>query len=635
MQEKATFQSHKMLFINTFAFTVCFAVWMLNGVLVTYLAANQIYNWGPVEIGWLMGIPVLTGAIFRLPAGILTDKFGGKPIFVALLFFCAIPMYLLSFADSFWYFAACSFGFGLAGASFSIGIAFTSVWFPREKQGMALGIFGAGNAGAAITTLFAPTMLNSLTDNGVNIDGWRELPIMYAALLVVMGIIFVIFTTNKKPATHNKPVREMLKPLKNIRVWRFGLYYFLVFGCFVAFSQWLVPYFVNVYYMPLVTAGILAALFSFPSGVIRAMGGWMSDKIGARKVMYWVLASSVIITMALSVPKMEVYSTGQGIMAKASGTVTRVSDNAIVVDDRVYQLKVKTHGFEELEEQMLVFPTKESWQESVVTVGQEINKKELLAKGVTRIYFQANVWIFAVMVVVLGSIWGIGKAAVYKHIPDYFPEEVGVVGGMVGVLGGLGGFVCPIIFGYLLEWTGLWTSAWMFMFVVSFICLAWMHRTIMKQIELPFDLEAKFTSLLKAGGDDFFAPLLCWSEKFSVGIDEVDRQHKHLMNLINDIDVVVNKGRGYEEFAPIVEELVNYTRQHFSYEEKLLKENQCPEFEEHQKSHLLLHKEILDWQKKVQHCNQPQLKELMTMLKLWFPSHILTADKKHAEYLIK
>jgi len=633
MQEQATFQSHKMLFFNTFAFTACFAVWMLNGVLVTYLASNQVYDWGPVEIGWLMGIPVLTGAIFRLPAGILTDKFGGKPIYTALLFICAVPMYLLSNADSFWFFAACSFGFGLAGASFSIGIAFTSVWYPREKQGMALGIFGAGNAGAALTTLFAPTMLNYLTNDGVNIEGWRQLPIMYAGLLVVMGIIFMLFTTNKKPATHNKPVREMLKPLKNIRVWRFGLYYFLVFGCFVAFSQWLVPYFVNVYYMSLVTAGILAALFSFPSGVIRALGGWMSDKWGARKVMYWVLASSVIISMSLSVPKMEVFSTGQGIMATESGTVTAVSKSEIIIGDKVYPLKIKTHGFEDLDAQMLVFPTKESWQESVVEVGQKITKKQLLAKGVTRIYFQANVWIFAVMVILMGSIWGVGKAAVYKHIPDYFPEEVGVVGGMVGVLGGLGGFVCPIIFGYLLEWTGLWTSAWMFMFVVSFICLAWMHRTIMKQIELPFDLESKFSSLMRAGGDSFLAPLLSWSDKFSVGVDEIDRQHKHMMRLINNIDEVLVKGGNYESITPIVSELVDYAKTHFSYEEKLLKANNCPEFERHQKSHIQLHKELTDWQEKLKNCNPDMLKEMMTILRLWFPGHILSADKKHAEYL--
>ncbi len=107
----------------------------------------------------------------------------------------------------------------------------------------------------------------------------------------------------------------------------------------------------------------------------------------------------------------------------------------------------------------------------MVEPGQTVKKKELLAKGVTRIFFQANMWIFAGLVFLLGSIWGIGKAAVYKLIPDYFPEEVGVVGGMVGVLGGLGGFVCPIVFGYLLQGTGLWTSCWIFMFALSLVCL--------------------------------------------------------------------------------------------------------------------------------------------------------------------
>jgi len=118
-----------------------------------------------------------------------------------------------------------------------------------------------------------------------------------------------------------------------------------------------------------------------------------------------------------------------------------------------------------------------------VTVGQEVAPKELLARGVTRIYFQANVWIFAALVILLGSIWGIGKAAVYKHIPDYFPEEVGVVGGMVGVLGGLGGFFSPIIFGYLLEWTGLWTSCWMFMLALSAVSLFWMHRVVQRMLQ--------------------------------------------------------------------------------------------------------------------------------------------------------
>ncbi|HJM11429.1 MAG TPA: MFS transporter, partial [Candidatus Marinimicrobia bacterium] len=148
MQEVTTTKSHKILAVNTLAFTVCFAAWMLNGVLVTFLATNQVYDWGFVEIGWLMGIPILTGSIFRLPAGMLTDKFGGKPVYGSLLFLCAVPMFLLSYADNFLFFALCSFGFGLAGVSFSIGIAFSSVWYPKERQGTALGIFGAGTAGA-------------------------------------------------------------------------------------------------------------------------------------------------------------------------------------------------------------------------------------------------------------------------------------------------------------------------------------------------------------------------------------------------------------------------------------------------------------------------------------------------------
>ncbi|MDP7037528.1 MAG: MFS transporter, partial [Myxococcota bacterium] len=224
MEHVATPKSHRALFLSTIAFIVCFSAWMLNGVLVTFLVSNQVFDWGPIKIGWLMGIPVLTGSIFRLPAGMLTDKFGGKPVFATLLLVCAVPMYLLSYADSFIDFALCSFGFGLSGASFAIGIAYTSVWYPRERQGTVLGIFGAGNAGAALTLVFAPTLLNVLTDNGTNIEGWRQLPVYYAMMLGIMGALFFLFAKNKKPA-YKKSAAAMLQPLKYLRVWRFGLYY--------------------------------------------------------------------------------------------------------------------------------------------------------------------------------------------------------------------------------------------------------------------------------------------------------------------------------------------------------------------------------------------------------------------------
>jgi len=341
----------------------------------------------------------------------------------------------------------------------------------------------------------------------------------------------------------------------------------------------------------------------------------------------------VIISLMLSVPKMEVFSTGQGVMAKESGTVSLVTDTRITVGDRSYPLQPKTSGFEDLDDKLLVFPTKETWQESTVETGQQVQKKELLAKGVTRIYFQANVWIFAVLVILLGAIWGIGKAAVYKHIPDYFPDEVGVVGGMVGVLGGLGGFVCPIIFGYLLEWTGLWTSAWMFMFAVSLLCLYWMHHTIMKSIELPFDMESKFVGLLKADDGSLLSPLLSWNESFRTGCEEIDRQHRHMMRLINEMDLAVKSNASFESIEPIVDELVEYTQKHFANEEHILESNQCPGLEKHKNAHVHLMKELLDWREKAKLCNAEKIQELMAFLRIWFPGHILGVDKKHAEFL--
>ncbi len=482
MEQVVTMRAHKALFLNTSAFTICFAAWMLNGVLVTFLIGNRVYTWSPVAVGWLIGIPVLSGSLLRLLTGMLTDKFGGKPIFCSLLLISAIPMYLLSTTDSLLGYALCSAGFGIAGASFSVGIAYTSVWYPQKWQGTALGIFGAGNAGSALTTLFAPTLLNKFTDNGANLEGWRQLPVLYSALLAGMGILILLLADNKKPDKKGLTLVEQLVPLKDIRVWRFGLYYFLVFGCFVAFAQWLVPYFVNVYSLSLVTAGLLASMFSFPSGVIRAIGGWLSDHFGARQVMYWVLGLSCVFSFLLIVPKMDVYSPGAGVMANRPGTVAEVTDAYIKVDDQRYEYQGEDGSGAALEATKLIFPAKLNWQEPIVEVGQKVKRNEVLARGVTRIHFQAHVWVFTAFVIILGTAWGIGKAAVYKHIPNYFPHGVGVVGGIVGVIGGLGGFVCPIIFAYLLQWTGLWTSCWMLMWVISVVCLIWMHQVIQKMM---------------------------------------------------------------------------------------------------------------------------------------------------------
>lgn len=471
-----------VLTLNTLAFTMCFACWMLNGVLVTFLVEHQVFPWTEAQVGWLIGIPVLSGSLLRFPVGILTDKYGGRLVYTCVMLLSAAPMWLLGRADGFWGFFLASLGFGFAGTSFAVGIAYTSVWFRRERQGTALGIFGAGNAGAALTSLFAPRLLNWLTAGGEQIEQWRHLPQLYAAALAVTAVVFALFTHHRKTDdSHINSFAERMAPLRSVRVWRFGLYYFLVFGGFVSLSQWLIPYYVNAYSMSIATAGLMASFFSLPSGGVRAIGGWMSDHFGARRVMYWVLTACLLGCALLIVPQMTIHAPGKGVMAKRAGTVTEVTPEHVAVDGKAYPLFAlgdRNPARAEGTGDMLVFPTTARWQEPVVKPGDPVLKRQLLARGMTQIYFQANVWIFTALVFIVGFMMGIGKAAVYKYIPDYFPRDVGVVGGMVGVIGGLGGFFCPILFGYLLEYTGVWTTCWMFFAVLSGLCLAWMQKAV-------------------------------------------------------------------------------------------------------------------------------------------------------------
>ncbi len=510
-----------ILVMNTLAFTVCFMAWMINGVLITFLVDNGLQHWDPAQMGWLIGIPVLTGSVFRLPLGLATDRFGGRVVFTALLVISAVAMYLLSACNTYGEFLAAGLGFGLSGASFAVGIAYTSVWFPRQRQGLALGVFGVGNAGAALTSFGAPWLLRWLTDNGEHLEGWRNLPRLYAGILLGTALLFALATRNRvPPGSAQKTMKQRLQPLGSVRVWRFGLYYFFLFGGFVGLAQWLVLYYVNAYGTTVALAGALAACNSLPSGVIRAAGGWLADRWGARTIMYWVFSLSLVCCLALSIPQMDIHAPGSGITARFAGVIAQVEPTEIVVDSpKVGATRYALQGRDgELVSQderrsgMLVWPRSAAWQEPVVEVGQTVAKRQLLARGVTEIFFQANMWVFTGLSLLLGAVMGIGMAAVYKHIPDYFPHDVGVVGGIVGVLGGLGGFVYPVIFGYLLKTTGLWTSCWMFFVVMAVICLTWMHVVIrrmmrrqtpylMERVEVPDAQQDHSQAVVSGGGE--------------------------------------------------------------------------------------------------------------------------------------
>jgi NNP family nitrate/nitrite transporter-like MFS transporter len=472
--------ANRILFLNTLAFAVCFAAWTLYGVLITYLVDQQQLVLDKAQIGWLIGAPILTGSIMRLPIGILADRFGGKPVYVAVMLISAVAMFLTSFASGFMGFLVGGLAFGISGASFAVGVAYTSLWFPKNKQGTALGLFGMGNLGTAITSLGAPHLIASVTQQGASIEGWRTVPQVYAGGLVVMAIIFALFAIPKRIEGPPKTMAKMLLPLKQMRVWRFGMYYFVLFGGFVALAQWLIPYYLNVYGMTLAAAGLMATMFSLPSALTRAVGGFVSDRIGARTTLYTVLSAVTVLYLFLLVPKMEITSPGEGVLADRAGTVTSVDDRMIVVGDASYALKTQPPADPAIDSKTLVLPQFNSWHAPSVQVGDEVKKKQVLARGITHVFFQANQTVFTVLLLLAGVLMGLGMAAVYKHIPEYFPQDVGVVGGLVGVLGGLGGFVLPIFFGYLLRGTGLWTSCWLLLALLAVTCLVWMHLAILK-----------------------------------------------------------------------------------------------------------------------------------------------------------
>ncbi len=407
---------NRALWLSTIAFTVCFAVWTIFSIIGVQIKKDL--GLSDTQFGLLVGTPILTGSLIRLMLGIWTDQYGGRIVYTLVMLSAALATYLLTFAYDYTTFLIAALGVGIAGGSFAVGIAYTSKWFPKEKQGTALGIFGAGNVGAAVTKFAAPVIMVAF--------GWKMVAIVWASALVVMAILFFLLTKDdpdlaarRASGAQPEPISAMMAPLKNIQVWRFSLYYFFVFGGFVALALWLPRYYVGVYGLDIVTAGLLGAAYSIPGSLFRILGGTLSDKVGARKVMYWTFIGSVICTFFLSYP--------------ATTYVVKGIRGPIQFD---------------------------------------------LALGFVP---------FTLLTFALGFFMSLGKAAVYKHIPVYYPKHLGAVGGVVGLIGGLGGFILPIVFGMANDYIGVWTSCFMVLFAIVLISLLWMHAAVLRleKLEAP------------------------------------------------------------------------------------------------------------------------------------------------------
>ena len=397
-----------VLIVSTLAFTVCFMVWMMFGVIGIPIKKSLGLN--STEFGLLTATPVLTGSLIRVPLGIWTDKYGGRIVMAVLMAVTVPAIWLMSYAAQYWHFLVIGLFVGLAGGSFSVGTPYVARWFPKNRQGFAMGVYGAGNSGAAVNKFIAPALVVAF--------GWSMVPQVYAAIMLGTLILFWFFSASD-PAHRvpsNTKFSDQLKMLKDPKVIKYCQYYSIVFGGYVALSLWMVQYYVGEYGLDIRAAALLAACFSLPGGVLRAVGGWLSDKYGAHSVTWWVLWVSWICLFLLSYPQTEM---------------------------------------------------------SIATVD-----------GTRTFSIGLNVYAFTALMFILGIAFAFGKASVFKYISDDYPANIGTVSGIVGLAGGMGGFVLPILFGALMDITGIRSSAFMLMYGVVWVSLIWMYWTEVRKTEV-------------------------------------------------------------------------------------------------------------------------------------------------------
>lgn len=386
----------RVLWLSTGAFTIFFAVWVMFAIVG--LPLRDELDLSDQQFALLVAIPILTGSVLRVPVGILADRLGGRNVMVALLVITSVPAFLIAYADTYNVLLVLAFFLGLAGTSFAAGIAWVSAWYPREKQGLALGTFGAGNVGASITKLAAPALVTLVGAGGllggIIPGGWRFVPFIFAFAMLLTAVVLVVMSPPGDPRpAKGRSIADLIAPLAGLRVWRFGLYYVAVFGAYVGLALWLPKYYVDVYDLSLGWAGVLTSLFIFPASLLRPLGGWFSDVYGARKVTYIVFITLMVSSFLLT--------------------------------------------------------------------------------------FTLSVWVFTALIVVVGVSMGIGKASVYKYVPEYFPKDVGAVGGLVGAIGGLGGFVLPLAFAQAEAFVGRPEAMFYVMGLLAAASVIWLHAVVL------------------------------------------------------------------------------------------------------------------------------------------------------------
>jgi len=368
------------LALATLAFTTCFYAWSLLGPLSPDL--QDALSLSDFETSAMVAVPVLLGSLMRIPLGWLTDRHGGRRVFSALMAFTPLPLIALAlWHDSLTPILVFGLLLGFAGASFAVGVPFVNGWYARERQGFALGIYGMGMGGTVLAGLTAPRIVDQW---GLAAPFW----VATGLIVVVCGVFLALARDAPTQRTGRAP--GMFAALSVFRTsgraWALTLFYFMAFGGFVAMFLYLPKLLTGVHDLSKADAGARAAGFALLAVIGRPTGGWLSDRIGAARVL--LVSFIAVAVLAL-------------VLAAAYTAIVPLTIACLT------------------------------------------------------------------MAVALG----LGTGAVFKLVPEWFPDRVGSVTGVVGAAGGLGGFFPPLVMGIVKSATGGYALGFALMALVALACL--------------------------------------------------------------------------------------------------------------------------------------------------------------------
>jgi NNP family nitrate/nitrite transporter-like MFS transporter len=290
------------LFLSTSAFAVSFAVWGLIGALAPTFA--QTYGLSAKAKSLLIAIPVLLGALGRIPAGMLADRFGGRRVFAALLLLAAIPAVLIGLSNSYTQLIGLGLFLGIAGATFPVGVGFTSKWFTPDQQGTALGVYGMGNIGQSIVVFGAPVL-------AIALGSWRPVFFVFAGISALWAVVFYLFARDVTSAAKPKTMAENFAVLRREPLaWVLSLFYFLTFGGFVAFAIYLPSLLMDTFKLSAADAGARTAGFVLLATLMRPVGGMLADRKGGARVLVPVFIAVAVLGALMGCPWMPTFTVG-------------------------------------------------------------------------------------------------------------------------------------------------------------------------------------------------------------------------------------------------------------------------------------------------------------------------------------